>query len=51
MKAFNIRSIFNLQNNGEWKLGVGRLKDSGFSYDPCDFIRAGSKENFNSWQL
>lgn len=35
-----IRSIFNLQSRNEHKdCGQGILKESGFSYDPNDFIK------------
>ena len=39
---FNIRSIFNLEVINEHPFcGNGILKESGFSYDPQDFIKSG----------
>ena len=40
----NIRSVFNLQSRNEHKdCGEGVLDSTGFSYDPIDFTKAGSK--------
>jgi hypothetical protein len=43
MKMYNIRTIFNLQVKNEHSTcGNGNLKQTGFSYDPNDFISSGS---------
>ena len=42
MKMYNIRTIFNLQVKNEHVFcGQRVLKESGFSYDPQDFIKNG----------
>ncbi len=41
--SMNIRTIINLQEKNEHRYcGEGILKETGFSYDPMDLIRAKS---------
>ena len=43
MKMYNIKTVFNLQVKNEHSTcGNGNLKQTGFSYDPNDLVKAGS---------